>query len=426
MDRASITSCERTGIRDSMGIGNSLAGLRVVEAASFIAAPVCCLTLAQMGADVIRLDQIGGGPDYDRWPLSRAGHSFYWEGLNKGKRSVAVDFRSGEGRELVASIITSGSDAPANFVTNFPADGFLSHEALSLERKDLLTVRITGWADGRSAFDYTVNAALGFPFQTGPCDLPENAPVNSPMPAWDFITGHYAAAAFLASHRSRELSGIGSEVRVPLGNIGLAVASQLGQIAEVSESGLDRPRLGNDVFGTFGRDFETSDGRKVLIVAITSPQWRDLIRALDLEANVEALETSLNLNFTTSGEARFLHRAKLFSLVGKAVLSLSFESLSERFAETRVCWGPYNRMTEILDDPSLASLENPLFTMIKHPSGHTYPTAGTPAFTVGSEMNSARPAPVLGADTEDVLSELLGLSQRQIGGLVDRKIILCG
>ena len=82
-----------------------LAGLRVVEGSAFVAAPLGGMTLAQLGADVIRFDQIGGGLDHKRWPLARDGQSLFWAGLNKGKRSMQVDLRSPEGRELVAALI---------------------------------------------------------------------------------------------------------------------------------------------------------------------------------------------------------------------------------------------------------------------------------------------------------------------------------
>ena len=83
-----------------------LDGLRVIEGSAFVAAPTCGMTLAQMGADVIRFDMIGGGIDYRRWPVTKDGNSIYWAGLNKGKRSLAVDFRKPEGQELLAELIT--------------------------------------------------------------------------------------------------------------------------------------------------------------------------------------------------------------------------------------------------------------------------------------------------------------------------------
>ena len=97
-----------------------LSGLRIVECASFIAAPSCALHLQQFGAEVIRIDPIGGGPDFRRWPLSPEGRSFYWEGLNKGKRSVAIDLSRPEGRTLATDLITAPGEGGGMFVTNFP------------------------------------------------------------------------------------------------------------------------------------------------------------------------------------------------------------------------------------------------------------------------------------------------------------------
>ena len=132
-----------------------LHGMRVIECASFIAAPSCALHLQQMGAEVIRIDPIGGGPDAHRWPLSANGSSLYWEGLNKGKLSVAVDFASPEGRALVAKLVCAPGAGGGLFVTNFPAEGFLSHERLRQGRADLITTRIMGWADGTPALLFT-------------------------------------------------------------------------------------------------------------------------------------------------------------------------------------------------------------------------------------------------------------------------------
>ena len=104
---------------------NLLKGLRIVEGSAFIAAPSGGMTLAQLGADVIRFDQIGGGIDYRRWPITGEGKSLYWHSLNKGKRSIAVDFRKPEGRELLSRLICAPGDDAGLFLTNFPARGWL-------------------------------------------------------------------------------------------------------------------------------------------------------------------------------------------------------------------------------------------------------------------------------------------------------------
>ena len=108
-----------------------LEGLRIVEGSAFVAAPLCGMTLAQQGADVIRFDPLQGGLDAHRWPLTATGRSLYWVGLNKGKRSLAVDTRSPEGQELIVSLITQSGEGAGIFLTNFPASGWLGYESLS-------------------------------------------------------------------------------------------------------------------------------------------------------------------------------------------------------------------------------------------------------------------------------------------------------
>jgi 2-methylfumaryl-CoA isomerase len=410
-----------------------LRGMRVVECASFIAAPSCALHLQQMGAQVIRIDPIGGGPDARRWPLSANGASLYWEGLNKGKLSIAVDFASSEGRALVAQLVCAPGDGGGLFVTNFPADGFLSQERLRQGRADLITARIMGWADGTPAVDYTINAAIGVPYMTGPVtgsassemtgtvspmgsEPPE--PVNHVLPAWDLLTGAYAAFALLAAERHRQATGQGQEVRVPLSDMAIASLGHLGQIAEV-QGGADRPKMGNTVFGAFGRDFKTADGKRLMVVAITPRQWAGLVKALDLGAAVAGIEAALEVSFMKDEGLRFTHRDVLTPLVQAAIARRTSDALGTAFDANGVCWGPYHTLKSALaEEPRLVS-GNPLFSAVKHPSGLTYPTPGAVATLSNSERLNATRAPRQGEHTDQVLAELLGLSNAQIGQLHD-------
>ncbi len=175
-------------MREVHAMYDILKDLVVVEGASFIAGPSCALHLQQFGATVIRFDAIGGGPDYNRWPQAPSGGSLYWESLNKGKLSVAIDLSRPEGRELAVRIITAPGEGRGLFVTNYPHKGFLAHESLAAHRPDLITMRVQGWPDGRNGVDYTVNAAVGVPYMTGDDRQNGDDPVNSTMPAWDLLT----------------------------------------------------------------------------------------------------------------------------------------------------------------------------------------------------------------------------------------------
>src|SRR6202158_963088 len=143
--------------------GPILAGLRVVELSAFVSAPLGGATLAELGADVVRVDPPGGGIDFHRWPL-HGGHSLYWAGLNQGKRSVAIDTRNEKGQALVADLVAHAGI----LLTNLPVRGWSSYERLSARRSDLIMTVLTGNPDGSAAVDYTVNAAVGFPWGTGP------------------------------------------------------------------------------------------------------------------------------------------------------------------------------------------------------------------------------------------------------------------
>lgn len=398
-----------------------LQGMRIVEGASFIAAPLCGLTLAQLGAEVIRFDPIGGGPDFRRWPLAPSGTSFYWEGLNKGKRSIAIDLSRPEGRELAVALITAPGADGGYFVTNYPADGFLAHDRLAARRADLVTVRVTGSSDGRNAVDYTVNCATGYPYLTGPEQLEE--PVNHVLPAWDVATGLLAATALLAAAHARSRSGRGGEIRLPLSDVAFATLGHLGQIAEVQTSGRDRRRYGNAIFGTFGRDFATADGRRIMLVAVTRRQWEALVERLALGAEIAALEQRLGVDFAADEGARFTHRETLFALVAGRVGGVSLEALAARFEGTAVCWGEYQTVRGALAHDARLSEANPLFATVRHPSGEAYLTPGFPGTLMGQARRDPLPAPALGADTDAVLADVLGLSSGEIGRLRDAGLV---
>ncbi|HTX50370.1 MAG TPA: CoA transferase [Caulobacteraceae bacterium] len=397
-----------------------LKGLRVVEAAAFIAGPSCGLYLAQFGAEVIRIDTIGGGPDFRRWPLAENGESLYWEGLNKAKKSICIDLARPEGRELAQRLATAPGDDRGLFVTNFPVEGFLSYERLKALRGDVICVRVMGWADGRPALDYTVNAALGVPSMTGFADDPR--PVNHAFPAWDFITGAYAALSLVSAERARRIGGGGCEVRIPLSDIAATALANFGLLAEVLMTGQDRPRQGNDVYGAFGRDFAIKGGRRLMVVAITARQWRALLQTLELEEQIAELQDELGVTFAAHEAVRYQHRERLYPLFEAAFARRTTEELAPAFEAAGVCWSEYRTLGEAARDDSLFA-RNPVFGRASQPSGLDYPVPGPAATLIGKPRGAPAPAPVLGADTDQVLAELLGMSSGEIAKLHDAGVV---
>jgi len=397
-----------------------LKGLRVVEGSAFVAAPTCGLYLAQMGAEVIRFDSIGGGPDFRRWPLAENGSSLYWEGLNKGKKSIAIDLGSPRGREIAQRLAAAPGEDGGLFVTNFPVDGFLSYDTLKTLRDDLICVRVMGWADGSQGMDYTINSALGLPLMTGPAD--DARPVNHVLAAWDLLTGAYCAFGLVSALLARMRTGQGRELRVPLSDIGAATMANLGFTAEAMLTGRQRPRMGNDIFGAFGRDFTTRDGQTLMLLAITPKQWSKALEALGIAAQVATLETELGVSFAKDEGIRFTHRARLYPLFERAFAQRTAADLAPAFDAGGVTWGAYQPLEAALDDPRLYK-GNPVFADIVHPSGLTYPAPGAMATIPQDVREDARPAPRLGQHTDEVLAEVLGMSGGEIAKLHDDGVV---
>ena len=395
-----------------------LTGMRVVEGSAFVACPSGGMTLAQLGADVIRFDAIGGGIDNYRWPLTPDGQSLYWQGLNKGKRSIQVDLRSPEGRELITALATAPGPDAGIFATNFPAVGWLSYDSLRQYRDDLIMVAITGNHDGSTAVDYTVNCAVGYPWLTG-----NGGTVNHVLPAWDIICGQTTAVGVLAAERHRFRTGEGQLVNLALSDVALAAVSMLGHVAEAQLLGTQRPRIGNDIYGAFGRDFELADGERIQIVAVSARQWRAVVAACGIAEEVAALEAETGLDFTRVDGDRYRALDHLNPLVARWCATHTLAEASAALDAQGVCWGRYQSMLELVANDPRCSTDNPLFAEVDHPESGRYLTSGPPLRFPADNLADPGPAPRLGQHTDEVLADVLGLSDTQIARLHDDQII---
>jgi 2-methylfumaryl-CoA isomerase len=351
--------------------------MRVVEGSAFVAAPLGGMTLAQLGADVIRFDPIGGGLDVDRWPVTTSGHSLFWAGLNKGKRSIAVDIRSPRGQEILTELVCAPGDDSGLFLTNFPARGWLGYERLKEKRPDLVMVNICGRRDGSSAVDYTINPSVGFPAVTGPKDDPD---------------------------------------------VAMAMLGNLGKIAEVMINDSDRPKDGNYLYGAFGRDFETLEGKRLMVVALTPVQWTNLCNATELGPAFDKLGTRTGLDLSKAGN-RFRLRREIAKILEPWFHTRMMSEVREVFDAHRTCWAEYRTIRAVVEKDPDCSTQNPMFEMVDHPEIGTLLTPGSP-LVFGSQLREpVRRAPSIGEHTDEILSDVLGLGEREIGKLHDERVV---
>ncbi len=395
-----------------------LDGLRVVELSAFVAVPLAGMTLAQLGAEVIRVDPPGGGLDYRRRPLTATGASLYWAGLNKGKRSMTLDFRRPEARRLVRDLITAPGADGGVLITNL-SPRWLSYQELCRHRPDLIMVALKGNPDGSIAIDYTVNAAAGYPALTGT----EADPVNHVLPAWDVAAGGMVTTAVLAAERHRLRTGQGTLVELSLADVAFATLGNLGQVGEVVINGENRGHHGNYVYGTFGKDFVTSDGGRVMVVALTPRHWAALMEATGTGAAMKELEAELGLDLFDEGD-RFAARRRIAALLAAWFSRHTLAQVGAVLDRHRICGGPYRTVRELVaEDPRVSTEHNPMWAEVDQPGIGRYPVPGTPLAFSAVPRHAPRPAPLLGIDTEPVLAEVLGLTAAHLDDLRTEGVI---
>lgn len=367
------------------------------------------MTLAQLGAEVIRIDPIGGAADYHRWPLTPDGESIYWAGLNKGKRSVAIDMRGPEGQSLVTRLIIDCGI----LITNVVGRQWHSSEVLREHRRDLIHLEVPGRSDGSTGVDYTVNAGTGFPLVTGPPG--QAGPINHVLPAWDVSCGLYAALSILAALRRRDATGEGSAIRLPLDDVALATASNLGFLTEVMINGVERPRVGNAIYGQYGENFTSSDGVVFMVVALTHRHFRDLVELTGCSKAVAVIAETLGADFTDEGQ-RYEHRNMLTGLFAPWFQRHTAEEIAAGLAGGSVLWERYKSFADVVEDPRVTA--NPLFAPLTQPRIGTYLAPGLPMSFDGQHVR-AESAPMVGQDTAAVLAERLRISGRDVDALIE-------
>jgi 2-methylfumaryl-CoA isomerase len=391
-----------------------LEGLRVVELSAFVAAPLGGTTLASLGADVVRIDPVGGGMDAHRWP-EHNGESLYWAGLNQGKRSVTIDTRDPKGEALVVQLAAKAGI----LLTNLPVRGALAYERLIAARPDLIMVAITGAFDGSIAVDYTVNASLGFPWVTGPEGY--EAPVNHVLPAWDALTGYLAATGILAAELRRRTSGEGQLITLSLADVALSIAGNLGLIGEAELVTESRGRYGNHLFGSFARDFRTRDGRYAIVVALTQRQWRSLVKATGIEDAVALIERG-GPHLDDEGD-RFASRHQICAALEPWFASHTLAEVERIFNEANVLWGPYRTFKELMHHELSRPIRNPILREVDQPGIGTYHRAASPLDFSGAPRVPAARSPGMGEHTKVVLMSWLGLSSADVDTLTSEGVV---
>jgi 2-methylfumaryl-CoA isomerase len=184
-------------------------------------------------------------------------------------------------------------------------------------------------------------------------------------------------------------------------------------MAEAELLGMDRPSIGNHIYGAFGRDFGTSDSQRVMVAGISASQWTALCTACELEASIAEMDDA----------KRFAARKTIAAQVEAWCMKRDFAEVERVFNLNKVCWGRYRTVSDLIAHDPRVSLTNPVFERVDTPGIGEHLTAGATVSIVGVKREPVPPAPWLGQHTEEVLAQVLGLGSGEIGLLFDTGIV---
>ena len=179
------------------------------------------------------------------------------------------------------------------------------------------------------------------------------------LPAWDLLAGMSLATAILAAERHRARTGEGQHIRIALSDVAFAVVSDLGYIAEQQINGTARARHGNHIYGAFGHDFATADGRRLMVAAVSGGQWKALVAATGIGAVVAAHEAAHDVALAREGD-RFEAREAIVQWLAPWFAARSLAEARLALDGARACWGPYQDVAQMLAEDPRASPANPM------------------------------------------------------------------
>jgi len=383
-----------------------LSGIRVLELARILAGPWCGQTLADLGAEVIKVERPGTGDDTRTWgpPFmeDKDGGRFsssYNLSCNRGKRSIAVDLDSADGQRIVKKLVARSDVMIENFKVGGLKKYGLDYESLAAENPRLIYCSITGFGqDGpyrhRAGYDLLVQGMGGIMELTG---TPEGEPTRLGVAFADVFTGVYSSLAITAALRERDRTGKGSHIDMAL------LDSMVGVLANQSShyliDGAPPTRMGNAHASIVPyQTFPTHDGW-VLIACGNDAQFARMMAVLG------APELATDERFAVNS-ARVAHRDILVPMLFELTKRMSKAELVARFEEVGVPAGPINTLSEVFADPQV--IARGLRIDLPHPDaeGGTVPGVRSPMTINGRRIAADRAPPRLGEHTEEILREI--------------------
>ena len=388
----------------------ALAGIKVVDLTRILAGPFCAMALADMGADVIKVESPAGGDPVRAQGAFKYGLSWYFVQFNRNKRSITLDLRSDAGKAVLADLIRGADVLVENFRPGVLAAMGFDQARLDALNPRLVVTRVTGYGStgpyaDRPSFDFIAQAMSGLMATSG---VPDGEPMRAAPPLSDMVAGLYAAFGTVAALVARGTPGTaahagrGQVVETALTNGLISFLAYLS--AEYFATGENPKRTGNDhpIAAPYGL-FQASDGE----IAVAASQPYNVSQFFE----VLGLSHVLSEDAYRDNDARMAHRPALNAMINEVTRTRSVDHWIKVVNEAGCPCGRVMTLAEVFDDPQVQAQE--MAIDIAHPDHGTVRVTGFPVKMSGTPCTVARPAPRLGEHGGDVLREL-GYSEAQI------------
>ncbi len=388
-----------------------LSGLRVLELARILAGPWAGQLLADLGADVVKVERPGSGDDTRAWgpPFVAAADggslsAAYFHAANRGKRSIAIDMDTAEGQALIRRLAAHADVVIENFKVGGLARYGLDHASLAAVNPRLVTCSITGFGQtgpyaSRAGYDFVVQAMGGIMHLTG---VPEGEPQKAGVATADIYTGVYAVVAILAALRRRDATGEGAHIDMALLDVQAGVLAN--QAMNYLVSGRSPMRMGNAHPNIVPYQvFPVSDGY-IVIASGNDGQFARLVALLG------APELAEDLRFVDNS-ARVAHRRELVPVLSALTLAFSAADLLERLERAGIPAGPINDLQGVFSDPQIVARGMVVQVPAPAASGGFVPGVRSPIVIDGAALVAGRASPGLDADRAAILADALWMGE---------------
>ena len=403
-----------------------LSHLTVLDLSRVLAGPWCTQLLADLGAEVIKIEKPGSGDDTRSWgpPFLKdtqgrdTGEAAYCLGCNRGKKSVAVDFTQGEGQAIVRDLARAADVVVENFKVGGLKKYGLDYASLAAVNRRLVYCSITGFGQTgpyaeRAGYDFIIQGMGGFMSVTGERDdAPGGGPQKAGIAVADLMTGMYASTAILAAIARRELSGAGQYIDTSLLDTQIAMMAAMNMNYLVS--GTPPGRAGNAHQNIVPYQvFACTDGHLILAVGNDA----QFARFCDVAGRPEwAADPRIATN-----AGRVQQRDTLVPMIAEVVLGRTQRDWLAALEAAGVPCGPINRLDQVFADPQVQARR--MRFDLPHPLSGTVPQVANPLNFSATPVTYTQAPPLLGEHTEAVLAERLGLSKESLADLTARGVI---